>query len=322
MERSLFESFEEGGILAESHLQSFMVFKDADAFHSRIALLTAGHAHEVLVYSNPRSSAACLYPDAGSLEAVIDAAELSELSHLAELCGRNKLAVYKPSQLTSAIIPTITFDRNAHLAVYTGEQPCADPGRSSLQFRPQHGEQAIDSAVIEQLIAPIIRAYEADGTAVFDCFGGAAVRRLQAPDEILMFAVDTSASMRLVTDFEEVNEDFMALLDDTPNVSGLVEGEFYNRATFDEMKEHLCVYEGFDDMIGIVSQSYGDRKVASHVLQLLRLMLSSEIISKAKQLGTRRERARNYRRGLEEIESALEKLKTFWAGIQTRKQTN
>src|SRR6201999_527787 len=112
-------------------------------------------------------------------------------------------------------------------------------------FRPKHGDETIDAAVIEQLIAPILAGYDADGSAVFDALGGAAVRRLQEPDEILMFCVDCSASMRQATDFAEVNDADSVVSEDS-DAQSLVEAEFYNRPSFDDMKERLCEYEGFD----------------------------------------------------------------------------
>jgi hypothetical protein len=115
--------------------------------------------------------------------------------------------VHRPSQLTSALNPCLTFDRNAHVAVYLGEEACSAPGQSSLVFRPLTGAtETPDVGVVEQLIEPIIQTYESEGTAVFDKYGGADLRKLEAPDEILMFCVDCSASMRSATDFVEVNE--------------------------------------------------------------------------------------------------------------------
>lgn len=121
---------------------------------ARIAFLSGGVTANVTAFAAIKEYR---YPDAGDVNAAIDLGELLELSHLAELCGRNKLAVHRPSQLSSAVTPCLTFDRNAHIAVYTGEQGCGEPGNSSILFRPQHGEETIDTAVIEQLIAPILR---------------------------------------------------------------------------------------------------------------------------------------------------------------------
>ena len=321
VESSLFEAFQDGGILAGSHLQTYMVKTNNDPTIARQAFLSGGSAAEVTAFSINRLNSNYRYRDAGNASAAVDFSELTELGHMAELCGRNKLAVHKPSQLASAVAPSLSFDRNAHLAVYTGEQPCGDPGRSSLLFRPKHGEESIDSAVVEQLIAPVLQRYEADGTAVFDAFGGAAVRRQQRPEEILMFCVDCSASMRQDTDFEEVNDESPTFSQDS-DAQAIVEAEFYNRASFDDMKECLCEYEGFIDMVAIIAgaEEWNRRDVVDQVLDILRTMLSSEIIKKSKDLeGTRQYSIGRYwaRGEIPELQAALDKVKTFWAGLKT-----
>ncbi|KAK3715698.1 hypothetical protein LTR37_006923 [Vermiconidia calcicola] len=326
VETSLFEAFEEGGLLANSNSQSYMVKTDIDVNLARQAFLSGGAATEIAIFSINTLNQNYRYADSGNIGAAIDLAELSELGHLAELCGRNKLAVHKPNQLASAVAPCLTFDRNAHLAVYTGEQPCGNPGHSSILFRPAHGEETIDASVIEQVIAPIILRYESEGSSVFDAVGGAAIRRLQAPDEILMFCVDCSASMRRATDFAEVNDtDDWSAPSQSPDAQSLVAGEFYNRTSFDDMKERLCEYEGFDDMCAIVGDTSerNRRYVINKVLSILRMMLSSEIIKKAETLENRRSHGRGYyhvRQQITELDRKLGKLKGFWAGLETHEE--
>lgn len=184
VEAELFRSLQDGGILAETHLQSFLFEVEVDPRMSRFALQSGGTCPEVIV-SSLRGLRDSYSSQPGAPRCALDLEPLRDLLHLAELCGRNGLAVHGPSQLVSAVAPCLTFDRNAHVAVYTGEQPCAQPGHSSIIFRPQHGEETIDPSVLEQLIAPIIKTYEQDGSAVFDVFGGAEVRRMQDPDEII-----------------------------------------------------------------------------------------------------------------------------------------
>lgn len=170
---------------------------------------------------------------------MIDDSELNELNFLAELCGRHQLAVHKPSQLTSSISHCLTFDRNAHVAVYLGEQAYGEPGRSSLVFRPLSGTETVDTAVIEQLSAPIMKTYESEGTGVFDACGGAAIRKLKEPDEVLMFCVDCSASMRQQTDFDEANEEESDDEDSRPTFSlrPTIEGEYFARARYEDIRE-------------------------------------------------------------------------------------
>lgn len=184
IEASLLHALQEGGVLAETHLQSFLIQTETDPRLTRFALQSGGTSPEVLVLSSSELKNS-YGPNRVGINHALDFDKLSSLLQLAEMCGRNGLAVHGPSQLTSAVAPCLAFDCNAHLAVYTGEQPCGEPGKSSIIVRPQHGEETTDPSVMEQLIAPIIKTYEQDGSAVFDAFGGAEVRRLQEPDEII-----------------------------------------------------------------------------------------------------------------------------------------
>lgn len=207
VEAKLFHSLQDGGILAATHLQSFLVEVEIDPRLIRFALQSGGTCPEVTVLSlsGLRDGYGSL---AGTPHCALDLDPLCDLLHLADMCGRNGLAVHGPSQLASAIAPCLTFDRNAHLAVYTGEQPCGRPGHSSIIFRPQYGEETIDPSVMEQLIAPIIKTYEQDGSAVFDAFGGAEVRRLQDPDEIISKSLSMCARSLLLTQFAVMYEYF------------------------------------------------------------------------------------------------------------------
>ena len=62
----------------------------------------------------------------------------------------------------------------------------------------------MDVAIITQLLVPILEKREADGTAIFDLFGTSQRRKVGTPDEIIMFCVDCSSSMRKSSDFEEI----------------------------------------------------------------------------------------------------------------------
>lgn len=193
-EAGLFHSLQDGGVLADTHLQLPLVQVETDPRLSRFAKQSGGISPRVLALSlDGLRDSYNSQTEAGHRPLNLD--QLNELLQLAEMCGRNGLAVHGPSQLASAVAPCLTFDRNAHLAVYTGEQPCGDPGHSSIVFRPNHGEETIDPSVIEQLIAPIIKTYEQDGSAVFDVFGGTEVRRLQDPDEIISKFLSMSANI-------------------------------------------------------------------------------------------------------------------------------
>lgn len=185
MESKLFHSLQDGGILAETHLQASLVQAEIDPRLLRFALQSGGTCPEVLVLSLDGLKNCYGLQQEGVSHSALDLDQLCDLNHLAVISGRNGLALHRPSQLASATEPCLAFDRNAHVAVYTGEQPCSAPGRSSVIFRPQHGEETVDPSVIEQLISAIIKRFEQDGSAVFDALGGVEVRRTQDPDEII-----------------------------------------------------------------------------------------------------------------------------------------
>lgn len=73
-------------------------------------------------------------------------------------------------------------------------------------FRPAHGEEHVDIAIITQLIVSILEDRVKDGTDVFDSFGGGSRRKESTPDELIMFCVDCSKSMQNPSDFEELAE--------------------------------------------------------------------------------------------------------------------
>lgn len=178
---------------------------------------------------------------------------------------------------------------------------------------------------MEQLIEPIIKVYESEGTGVFDSCGGAAVRRLEAPDEILMFCVDCSASMRQATDFAEVNDDES---DDETRTLGdharpHVEGEFYADTRYEDVKEELCKHESFNDMIAIIAGAILQRRkqVASTVLALLINITASQISNKVEDLDRARQRFRwAPATTLDQRNQELKLQKLFYAGLHTHEQ--
>ena len=146
---------------------------------------------------------------------------------------------------------------------------------------------------------------------------------MQAPDEILMVVCDTSASMRNPSDFDEVNDDIAAV--EQVSAVTLTEPEFYNRNTFDDMKELMCKHESFDDMVAIIAEAPFWRRThaSQQVFETLRTILGDEIIRKQKDLESRRARSRfvyNLRHGLRDLETQLERAKGFFAGLQTFQQ--
>jgi hypothetical protein len=139
---------------------------------------------------------------------IINPEEMQDVNHLSVLCGRNHLTVVPPRRLASASAPILTLDRDGLGAVYVGRQPCGNPGKDFLIFRPTRGgEVAIDIAIVAQLLSPILALREADGSAILDALGDPTERKLEVPEEILMICVDCSASMGDATGFYDVTTD-------------------------------------------------------------------------------------------------------------------
>ncbi|KAK8004889.1 hypothetical protein PG990_010926 [Apiospora arundinis] len=200
----------------------------------RVSLLSGGMQSKTVVLSRPGN------PDIG-----IDASELEDFGHLSGLGARNKLAVYMPGQLVEAGAPYLTFDSEAHLAVLVDEQGYGTPTGSYTVFRPSDGKETLQVATCERLIAPLLKAHQDYGTAVFHQGGGAIAKRSIAPDEILMFCVDISGSMGC-SDFKD--EDDVNEHAENIDVEACIDPALYQRDVIDEAKNLLHEYEGFNDM--------------------------------------------------------------------------
>lgn len=118
--------------------------------------------------------------------------ELSnDLQYLATLCA--DLPVTPPAGLHNAQEPCLTLDEEGHQAVYLGRQACAGPGEDFLCFRPvRNSEAGIDVAAVTQKLQPHIDAHKREGTWVFDQSSSDSQRKIEQPDEIVVFCVDTS----------------------------------------------------------------------------------------------------------------------------------
>lgn len=232
VEAAYFEAFQEGGTLSESRLQECLVKKELDGMTRRVALLS-GQIKEPSACVASATNLAIGYPDAGDITKAIGREELREVHHLAVICGRNKLSVLRPGNLATAVAPALTFDRDGLVAVYTGRAPCAEAGRDMTLFRPLVGETVIDVAIITQLIAPILAGYDADGTSVFDASGDVLSRRLEEPEEALLFCIDTSMSEP--TGFEGIESESGGPAQDT-DADPVIEGEIYATVSLDETK--------------------------------------------------------------------------------------
>lgn len=316
VEESFFKAFLEGGVLAESHLQSLMLPVEFDSALNRYSLLSGGTVPDLTVFSMDNLAGHTELKRDDGAQPEIDLELLSDLDHLAGICGRNRLAVHTPSQLASSVAPCLTFDRNAHLAVYTEEEPCGRPGQSSVIFRPQHGEETISPSVLEQLIAPIIKTYEEDGTAIFDAMGGAELKKLQEPDEILVFCVDSSQSMETPTDFHDVNENQTTSPQSVENMAEQVQQSMVPapRHSLGNTTDMMLEYEGFHDMISIIAEAQSDMKYTAtrQVMEILTKMLASDIIDKCKSIDTY-----SFYGTIREAQNELMALRMFYNSLET-----
>jgi len=115
-------------------------------------------------------------------------------------------------------------------------------------FRPtQGGEETVDVAIITQLLAPILELREADGTSVFDLFGGPSKRKSGSPDEILMFCLDCSVSMSKATDFEEIRDgedSHGTVITSSSNQVSIDADGTFSPASLDEMKGKVMPPQG------------------------------------------------------------------------------
>lgn len=205
MEAGYVEAYRPGGALFGDSAGQTLLPIPLDTLTKRLVLLNGGLVSEVTFFDLDALHTAYSYKDAGDPAKVVGPQEISDVYHLSALCERNKLVVLPPSALPSSQPPALTLDRDGFLAVFTGRQGCAAPGRDIAIFRATRGgEHLVDVSIITQLLEPILKEHEADGTSVFDSFGGSQTRKFGVPDEILILCVDCSASMSEKSDFVDI----------------------------------------------------------------------------------------------------------------------
>lgn len=241
---------------------------------------------------------------------VIALEEVQDLNHLAAISGSVSLAVAQPSALASVVAPALTFDSDGHVAVYTGRQACASPGEDLTIFRPHHGSETPDMAVVEQKLAPILLRYKSDRTEVFDVIGTPEGRRLESPDEILMFAVDCSYSMSDPTDFPSDRKKAASFED---GLSQHIEVSSYAHATLAETRDFLLQHETFGEIIAAVLEAAQQRPVAVRLLQILCGMLVRELVDKRKYLRRFTQQSPAHK----ETQSKIDKIQIHAGGLRT-----
>ncbi|KAI4727940.1 hypothetical protein E4T49_04269 [Aureobasidium sp. EXF-10728] len=248
---------------------STYVQPDADSGELKLELLSESK-QSATIFNAPSD----LFARTLTIQEIVTPSDFRNLHQLANLCGKASLSVLRPSLLASVAPEHLTFDSQGHLAVYTGKAGCAVPGEDTVIFRPMHGEETPNVGQVEQQLAPILQAYEQDGTNVFDVLGSSQTRALDEPDEIVIFAVDCSASMSTATHLMGIDTN-TDVLEQTPEISPAV----YTRVQLDDTKTSLSEHEVFDDVLGAVFESAHGAKptVAAKMLTLVFDLLTDEL---------------------------------------------
>ncbi|KAE9366198.1 hypothetical protein N431DRAFT_549163 [Stipitochalara longipes BDJ] len=338
VEKGYYEAFKEGGILYWKTGEQPLSALPLDERTRRVSLLGGGIISQITVLDLNILSSISGYGDNGDVDGVIPFRELSDLNHLSALSARNELSVLAPSTLPSAEAPALTLDREGLLAVYVGRAPCAMPGKDISIFRPtKRGEETIDVAIVTQLLVPILKTREAEGTAIFDAYGDGFQRKFRAPGEIIMVCVDCSSSMAENTDFMEIRDsdsededdeaedsDDSMDMGDHPQQGNAADETSYFCATLDEMKKSISEHESFLDMLYIIhdSPTSKHRDVACKVLEILSGLTSQQLSKSLRRLDDLKKRVTIafYRAQAAIVESEISKLKTFAAGLNIHRQ--
>jgi Mg-chelatase subunit ChlD len=286
---------------------SMYVQPDAGSGEINLVLLS-GSEESAIIFNRPDNLFACTQV----LHEIVSPGDLRELHQLANLCGKDSLSVIRPSLLSSVAAEHLTFDSEGCVAVYTGKAGCAAPGEDTVIFRPLHGETTPNTGQIEQLLAPILQKYEQDGTNVFDVLGNSQTRALAEPDEIVMFAVDCSASMSSSTDLIGVdNTEYTVQKPDDDHISPHI----FTKVKLEDTKKSLADHEAYEDILGCVVDSTNRNRpnVAGKMLTVLFGILTDELSK------TRGERIYNqYQRYQNNLK--VDKLELFAAGIKRFEQ--
>ncbi|KAG9594053.1 hypothetical protein KCU77_g6237, partial [Aureobasidium melanogenum] len=278
-----------------------------DAKSGQLKLELLSESKQSATIFNPPTD---LFVRTHTLQEVINSSDLRNLHQLANLCGKVSLSVVRPSLLSSVASEHLTFDSEGHLAVYTGKAGCAGPGEDTVIFRPLHGEETPNLGQVEQQLAPILRSFEEDGTDVFDVLGSSQTRALDEPDEIVMFAVDCSASMSSSTDLMGIDTN-TDVIEETPEISPHV----YTRVQLDDTKKSLSQHEVYNEVIGaVVDSAHGARStVAAKMLTLVFDLLTGELANlHSEPVYSQWQRQQNNQK--------IDKLELFAAGLKRFEQ--
>ncbi|KIW06114.1 uncharacterized protein PV09_03281 [Verruconis gallopava] len=287
----------------------------------RAVLLSGGVKTKIFVFDTDFLLASGCAEDLPAQQDIIRGSEV-ELSQLSALCSRNNLSVVAPARLATSSSPALTLDGEGLLSCYLGRQPCSEPGKDFVIFRPTAGgDETIDIAIITKLLAPILEARRADGSAVFDAPGDVTQRKIDMPDEILMVCVDCSASMDSSAGFTDMVEDVPPQPASRPVLERLdltAEADML-ASPLDEVKEWLMAHESFEDIVRTVYRAEYEHQAhaAKALLEEIAYLATKELIHKNEQLSQSRRFTFAYRNPLEDsARSRVDCLKKLIFGVE------
>ena len=204
------------------------------------------------------------------------------------LSDRSGMNVTHPTSLKSANAPVLTLDRDGYLCVYVGRAACAAPDRDISIFRLVHGTpEAVDVNIVAQLVEPVLRLREHDGTTILELLSESLRSGNAKPTELLMFCVDCSQSIDSASNFHEIREESAAPVRTEATIGNVpVTGEIDEAICLDDMEDWIADYESFDDMLGLVvsAETRTRRAVAENVVDIVSLLISRELFGKGKQV--------------------------------------
>jgi hypothetical protein len=276
--RSVFDALSVSSLLNDSPLCYLKDCSQDDSRRIRVALLYGGMTPEAPYYEADLLGAALEQYATVQSHSLDPKGLSSDIPFLASLCEETKLVVVAPRQLSNAKVPSLTLDRHGNMAVYTGRAACAAPGQDHAVFHPLTGvEKNVDVTIISQMLEPVLKAREKDGTNVFDLFSADFRRKESLPTELIVFCVDCSHSMGETSGFANANDDSDDS-DSEDNEDVLLDDEDDSDIPLEEMKACLRAHESYEDILHIIHHYPGEPRVAAEeILEFIRTSLIREL---------------------------------------------
>ena len=129
VEAAYYDSVCDGGLLDWNDTGMSLIESSLNSITQRAALLSGGLNSEVTTLDLDNINHLQPYGSGKEEEVIGRLPQVADLSQLASLCEMHKMGVTAPSDLPKSRAPALTLDRDGFLAVYTGRQPCGNPGK-------------------------------------------------------------------------------------------------------------------------------------------------------------------------------------------------